>query len=74
MNRKRHGKYPNPTDFDPYFSRTVADEENLFELPLADPSETLPADAYQARVINDVELSKPSAFSVNKKNRLEPTS
>lgn len=74
MNKKRYGKYPNRADFDPYFSRTLLDEENLFELPLADPSETLPADAYQAREINHVELNKPSAFSVNKKNRLGTTS
>lgn len=74
MNEKRLGKYPNRADFDPYFNRTAVDEENLFELPLADPSETLPADAYKAREINPAELSKPSAFSVNKKNHLETTS
>lgn len=74
MKKTRQGKYPNRSDFDPYFNRTVLDEKNLYDLPLADPSETLPADAFQAREINYTDLNKPSAFSVNKKNKLEPTS
>lgn len=74
MNKKRQGKYPNFSDFDPYFNRTALDEEKLYELPLADPSETLPADAYQAREINEAVLNLPSAFSVNRKKQLEPTS
>ncbi|AOV07621.1 hypothetical protein [Sporosarcina ureilytica] len=65
--QKRQGKYPNQADFNPFIQRSLMDEENLYELPLSDPSETLPADSYQARIISQVDLSKPSAFSVNKK-------
>lgn len=74
MKKTRQGKYPNHSDFDPYIHRTLLDEKDLYDLPLADPSETLPADAYQARKINYADLNKPSAFSVNKKNKLETTS
>lgn len=73
MTQKRQGKYPNRADFNPYFARTLMDEENLYELPLSDPSETLPADAYQAQIVNHVDLSKPSAFSVNKRMRIKST-
>lgn len=74
MKKTRQGKYPNHTDFDPYFDRVLLDQENVYDLPLADPSETLPADAYESREINNADLNKPSAFSVNKKNKLESTS
>lgn len=74
MKQKRQGKYPNDADFNPYFHRTLNDEKIFYELPLSDPSETRPADAYQARLVNHVDLDKPSAFSVNKKIKMESTS
>lgn len=64
---KRYGKYPNATDFDPNIHRPLLDESTYYELPLSDPSETSPNDAYQAREISSVDLLRPSAFSVNRK-------
>lgn len=73
MIKKRIGKYPNATDFDTYIHRPVLDEATHYELPLSDPSETSPADAYQARELSSDHHS-PSAFSVNRKNNLKTTS
>ncbi len=74
MINKRFGKYPNATDFDTYIHRPVLDEATHYELPLSDPSETSPADAYQAREINHADFHSPSAFSVNRKNNLKTIS
>lgn len=64
---KRSGKYPNKNDFEPYFGQSTLDNENFYALPLSDPSESGPDEAYKVWEINHTDLNKPSAFSINKK-------
>lgn len=63
----RIGNYPNKADFKPYYGQTTPDNEKLYALPLADPSESHVANAHQTSAINHADWNKPSAFSVNKK-------
>lgn len=67
----RIGKYPNKADFQPYYGQIATDSEKLYALPLADPSESHIADAYETSEINHADSHKPSAFSVNKKMQLD---
>lgn len=64
---KRSGKYPNKNDFEPYFGQPTLDNEKFYELPLSDPSESGPNEAFKVWEIDHTVLNKPSAFSVNKK-------
>lgn len=73
MTKKRYGKYPNAADFDPNIHHPLVDESTYYELPLADPSETSPFDAFKAWEVNSLDLLHPSAFSVNRK-KLNKTS
>lgn len=65
MKEKRYGKYPNKHDFNPYVHLSFLDTKQYYELPLADPSETLPTESYQAREVNHPDLHRPSAFGAN---------
>lgn len=63
----RIGKYPNKADFKPHYGKITTDSEKYYALPLADPSESHVADAFQTSEMNSADWNKPSAFSVNKK-------
>jgi len=67
----RNGKYPNKTDFEPYYGKQTTDSGRFYELPLSDPSETHPTEIFGEHEADHPDANKPSAFSENKKIQLK---
>ena len=67
----RNGKYPNKTDFEPYYGKQTTDSGKFYELPLSDPSESHPTENFREHEADHPDTNKPSAFSENKKIHLK---